>query len=144
MPRYSFECPACSVQFERALKMGEHLTHPCPACGGAAPRQWAGQRLGFEFAGAAGTAQGNSGVAMHDYPTADQAVGRSAADRWGEIQSREQLKQEVRRGGKTNGVIRRNSPDGRYIEYTAYTPEAKQARLRLVEEAAAVKKKVQG
>jgi len=135
MPKFTFSCIECQVRFERNLKMGEHSTHTCPSCKGQAPRLWDGQGFGFDFATTPGTAQANSGVTKHDYPTADVAVGMSAEARWQEIQDREQVKRKVRQGGKTNGLIRKHAPDNTYVEYEAMTPERKEARIRLTEEA---------
>ena len=46
-----------------------------------------------------------------------------------------QVKRKVRQGGKTNGLIRKHAPDNTYVEYEAMTPERKEARIRLTEEA---------
>lgn len=142
MPKYTFTCEECNVRFDRNLKMGDHPTHPCPACKDPAPRLWDGQGFGFEFSDGAGTPNGNSGVAKHDYPTADIAVGRSASARWREIDAREGVKRQVRKGGKTNGLIRKDSRDGAFIDYEAMTPATLEARKELVDKADAVKKAV--
>ena len=133
MPKYTFECPACEVQFERTLKMDEHPTHPCPSCRGQAPRVWMGQGFGFDFAAPANAAPANTGVAKHDYPTADQAVGSSADARWGEYNAREKVKGEVRKVGGNRALIRRNGQN--YVEYEAGTSNLLDARKKLVKEA---------
>lgn len=140
MPKYQFSCQECNVRFDRNLKMGEHATHPCPSCKELAPRVWDGQGFGFDFAATSGTAQANSGVTKHDYPTADIGVGMSAEARWKEIQAREEVKRKVRQGGKSSGLIRKHGPDNTFIEYEAMTPERKEARKRLAEEAKRVEK----
>lgn len=131
MPKYSFECQACSVRFERALKIGGHTTHPCPTCKEPAPRVWQGQGFGFGFAESQGTQIGNSGVTKHDYPTADQAVGSSAEARWAEITEREKLKQKVREGGGSQALVREHGPGNTYIEYATMTSEQRSQRVEL-------------
>lgn len=113
MPKYSFECE-CGTQFSKTLKMGEHPTHECPNCEQEAPRVWEG--FGFSFA-PGGSAPANSGVAKHDYPTADYAVGRDADSRWAEYRARERVKDKVREVGGSRALIRKNGQD--YVEYTA-------------------------
>jgi putative FmdB family regulatory protein len=140
MPKYKFSCLECNVRFDRNLKMGEHPTHVCPSCKEIAPRVWDGQGFGFDFATTSGTAEANSGVTKHDYPTDDIAVGMQASARWQEIHAREELKRQVRLGGKSQGLIRKHAPDRTFIEYEAMTPERKEARKRLAEEAKRVAK----
>lgn len=135
MPKYGFSCLECNVRFDRNLKMGEHSTHPCPSCKELAPRVWDGQGFGFDFAVTSGTAQANSGVTKHDYPTDDIAVGMQASARWQEIHAREEVKRRVRQGGKSTGLIRKHAKDNTFIEYEAMTPERKEARIRLFDEA---------
>ena len=113
MPKFSFDCK-CGTRFSRTLKMGEHQTYPCPACGNDAPRLWEG--FGFNFA-AGGTAPGNSGVTKHDYPTDDFVVGRDAEARWQDHFAREEVKNKVRAGGGSRTLIRKNGKD--YVEYVA-------------------------
>lgn len=114
MPKYSFECSNCSTHFSRNLKMGEHPTHECPNCHEEAPRAWEG--FGFSFA-RGGSAPANSGVAKHDYPSADQVVGHDAEKRWAEYRAREQVKDKVREVGGSRALVRKNGKD--YVEYAA-------------------------
>jgi hypothetical protein len=79
-------------------------------------------------------------VTKHDYPTADIAVGMSADTRWQEIQARETVKRQVRKGGQANALIRKHAPDNTFIEYEAVTPERNEARKRLIAAAKRVEK----
>lgn len=128
MPKYSFEC-GCGLNFTRTLKMGDHKTHDCPNCGEAAPRLFEG--FGFAFA-PGGKAPGNSGVSKHDYPTADQAVGRSSEQRWEEYRARDKVKEEVRKVGGDRALIRRNGPD--YVEYQAGNRSTVETRKKVSQE----------
>lgn len=143
MPKYVFECQECKLRFDRNLKIGENAVHPCPGCKEAAPRVWDGQGFGFDFAPTPGTLNGNSGVTKHDYPTADQAVGQSASLRWQEIEAREEVKQKVRQGGGSKGLVRKHALDNSYIEYEAVTPERNEARKKLIQEVKQVEKAVE-
>lgn len=133
MPKFAFECGACQVQFERTLKMGEHVDHPCPACQQPAPRLWMGQGFAFDFAAPVASAPANTGVAKHDYPTADQAVGSSATSRWSEYTARAEVKDKVRTVGGHRALLRRNGQD--YVEYEAGTQKLLDTRKKLVKEA---------
>lgn len=134
MPKFTFECPSCQLQFSRSLKQGLHTAHPCPSCQGEAPRVFEG--FGFNFSQVAATGSpGNSGVAKHDYPTADQAVGSSADSRWGEINAREQVKAKVREVGGNRALIRRQGvEEGKtYVEYEAGNDTLIKGRKSLVQ-----------
>lgn len=133
MPKFTFECEFCATRFSRTLKMGVHKTHPCPSCKAPAARFWPGQGFGFDFAATEGTSSGNSGVAKHDYPTADQAVGRSADSRWQEMAARGEVKDKVREVGGSRALIRRTGKDS--IEYEAGTDATIARRKALVKEA---------
>jgi len=127
MPRYVFECQneSCNCRFDRNLKMGEHPTHECPSCHEEAPRCLEGE--GFAFGFKVGEAQqGNSGVHKEDYPTADQAVGRSADVRWASYRERDKVKDQVRAGEGTHALIRQNGPD--FVEYQAMSKPGLEAR----------------
>jgi|SRR5688572_9286373 len=131
MPQYSFLCPRCRLTFKRRMSMGAHVTHICPECKGVAPRQWEGQGFGFEFQTGAGTAQANSGVSKHDYPTADQAVGRSAESQWEVIHARNKAKNKVRERGVA--LSRRDQLEAGQVvsEYTALPQQSFDARKKL-------------
>lgn len=129
MPTYAFECEECSVEFERSLKMAEHLTHACPSCGDLAHRVWDSASLSFAFKGAQTGATANTGVHADDYPTADKAVGRDSDARWAEIQERERVKNEARRQGGTHALIRHNRRD--YIDYEPMSDGGRIARRNL-------------
>lgn len=46
MPHYDFHCKACQQVFTTVKSIKEDLTaHPCPVCGAAASRHWAGTKL---------------------------------------------------------------------------------------------------
>lgn len=130
MPKYAFECPVCELRFERNLKVGNHPTHNCPSCKDPAPLVVSG--FGFSF-GEGGEAQSNSGVHGHDYPTADQAVGRSAKRRWEHLEARDKVKKEARRQGQTHALIR-HTGEG-YIDYEPMNDQGREARRKLVKEA---------
>jgi putative FmdB family regulatory protein len=135
MPKYTFECDSCNVRFTRTLKMGEHLTCACPKCREQVPRFWDGQGFSFDFA-EGGKAPANSGVTKHDYPTADQAVGRSADKRWAEYREREKVKEKVRERGGSRALNRTDSPEingnRSYIQYTAIGEKELQGRREVV------------
>lgn len=130
MPKYSFECEPCNVKFDRNLKVGEHLSHECPSCSEQAPLIVTD--FGFSFAAGTG-AQSNSGVHGHDYPTADQAVGRSAAKRWDHIREREKVKKAARDQGGTHALIRHTGGD--FIDYEPMSDAGRDARRKLVKQA---------
>jgi len=136
MPKYTFECPGCQTQFTRTLKMGGHEDHLCPSCGTSAPRFWGGQGFGFGFAEGSG-APGNTGVTKDDYPTADQAVGKSAQGRWQEQAARAQVKDKVREVGDTHALIRRHvTEEGKpAVEYEVGGEKVLKTRRKLVKEA---------
>ena len=138
MPRYTFDCVNCNARFTKTLKTGEHPTHGCPECGEEAPRLFDGQGFGFDFA--EGKTPGNSGVTKQDYPTADQAVGRSAEARWGEVTARKQVKDKVREVGGTHALIRRNGSD--YVEYEAGGEAILEKRRKLVKDGNELPEKV--
>jgi len=131
VPQYSFFCANCRLQFKRRLQMGAHPTHTCPSCNKGATRQWEGQGFGFEFGETAGTARANSGVSKHDYPTADQVVGRSADAQWQVIHARNAAKSKIR--GRGVALARRDSvADGQAVtEYTTMNQGNFDARKRL-------------
>lgn len=131
MPQYTFFCAACSLQFKRRLAMGVHPTCLCPGCKKAAARQWEGQGFGFGFEATAGTALGNSGVTTHDYPTADNIVGRSAEAQWGLIHARNAAKDKIRGNGV--GLSRRDQVENGEVvsEYVTLSPGTFEARKRL-------------
>lgn len=134
MPKYTFECKSCNARFTRNLKMDDHQSHACPSCGGDAPRFWEGQGFGFDFE--QGKTPGNSGVSKHDNPTADQAVGSSAEQRWGEYQARTKVKEKVREVGKTHALTRRNGIEkGKpFVEYGAGGDAVLEHRRQFVKE----------
>lgn len=129
MPKYTFSCEECSLEFERTLKMGEHLTHECPSCKQEAFRAWGEDGLSFSFTGSPTGGTANTGVHADDYPTADKAVGRDADARWEEIGAREAVKNQARAQGNTHALIRHNSRD--HIDYEPMTQTGRQARKGL-------------
>lgn len=128
MPKFTFECHACLVEFSRTLKMGLHETHPCPECDDPAPRIFEG--FGFGFADSTTASPGNTGVSKNDYPTADQAVGSSADKRWEILQEREKVKSAVRSTSGERTLIRRNGQN--YVEYEAGSQNLVEGRKSLV------------
>jgi len=130
MPKYSFECDACSVRFERSLKIGEHPTHDCPSCHEPAPLVVGD--FGFSFEKGSG-APANSGVHDHDYPTADKAVGRSSLERWSVMRERDKVKKQAREQGGTHALIRHTGKD--YIDYEPMSDAGLSARKNLAKEA---------
>jgi len=133
MPQYTFRCNACNLQFKRRLAMGVHATCACPSCKQGAPREWEGQGFGFGFQETAATAQGNSGVAKHDYPTADNIVGRSAEAQWNIIHRRNAAKDKIR--GTGVGLARRDHKAGDQVvtEYATLSQGGFEARKQLEE-----------
>jgi hypothetical protein len=109
--------------------MGEHPHHACPNCGAQAPRQWNGAKFGFDFA--EGKTPGNSGVSKDDYPTADQAVGKSAEARWAEYDERAKVKEKVREVGGHRALARTHGDGNRHIEYTSGGEELIKQRKEL-------------
>jgi len=130
VPKYEFECPVCVLKFDRNLKVGEHPTHDCPSCHDPAPLVVSD--FGFSFAAGKG-ATANSGVHGQDYPTADQAVGRSATKRWEIIQAREKVKKAAREQGGTPALIRHTGKD--FIDYEPMSDQGRAARRKLAKEA---------
>lgn len=131
MPQYMFFCTPCNLVFKRRLSMGEHSEHACPACKKSAPRKWDGQPLSHSFSATPGTAVSNSGVSQHDYPTADNIVGRSAEARWAKQWERNSIKNKVRDKGVA--LARRDLvEDGKVVsEYTALGQPQFDARKKL-------------
>ena len=129
MPTYTFGCEDCNVEFERTLKMAEHLSHPCPSCGQDSARVWDADSLAFSFQGQQTGSTANTGVHDNDYPTADKVVGRDADARWAMINERERVKAEARRRGGTHALIRHNHRD--YIDYEPMTDGGRTARRNL-------------
>lgn len=138
MPKYVFECQACSTRFERTLKMGDYPTQTCPSCKEAAPRLFAGNGFGFGFSAPANASPANTGVHGQDYPTADQIVGRSAEQRWGTYNKRDEVKKKVREEGKSPALARLDGEG--YTEYSAMAPEERGAREKLVDYAVQIEK----
>lgn len=128
MPKFTFECSACLIEFSKNLKMGLHETCPCPECDNPAPRLFEG--FGFGFAESSTASPGNTGVSKNDYPTADQAVGSSADKRWEVLQAREKVKSAVRSTSGERTLIRRNGTD--YVEYEAGSKNLVDGRKALV------------
>lgn len=139
MPKYSFQCTPCELEFSRTLKMANHPDHECPKCGESAPRAW--ESFGFSFA-LGGSAPANSGVSKHDHPTADHAVGRDADARWEEYRVRDKIKKQVRTEGGTHALIRKNGKN--YIDYQAGGANLIPTRKKLSQEASEVLKKPKG
>lgn len=131
MPQYTFFCKLCALQFKRRLSMGDHEAHACPECSNDAERKWDGQPLSHNFAPGAGTARANSGVSQHDYPTADNIVGRSAEMRWAEQHHRNSAKAKVR--GQGVALARKDISEGGQMvsEYTAMDKSRFDARKKL-------------
>lgn len=115
------------------MKMGDYQSHDCPNCGSTAPRLFEG--FGFNFA--AGKTPGNSGVAKHDYPTADYAVGSDADKRWAEYAERDKVKKKVREVGGSRTLVRTQAPD--HIEYHAAGEETLRKRRKLIKDFRAAK-----
>ncbi len=130
MPLYVYECQDCNIRFERTLPMGEHTMHECPSCKTDAPQVIDGFSFGF-VEGKGATA--NTGVHKNDYPTADQAVGKSAEQRWTTVHAREQVKSEARKQGGTDALIRHNTPE--YIDYEPMSDVGRKAHFNLAKKA---------
>ena len=135
MPKFTFDCE-CGTRFTRTLKQGVHPFYECPKCAGEAPRLWDGQGFSHSFARGEGS-PGNTGVGRYDNPSADEVVGFSADQRWGEINEREKVKKQVREMGGTRALMRRNGKEkGQdFIEYTAGNENLIEARKVLVKAA---------
>jgi putative FmdB family regulatory protein len=131
MPFYAFECVECQVRFERNLRIGEYQQYPCPSCKKQVPL--VPSSFGFSFSETAGAPAANSGVHDLDYPTADKAVGRSAHERWAQIDARETVKKQARQQGETHALIRRTGDD--YIDYEPMSDQGRAARKSLAREA---------
>lgn len=129
MPKYTFVCDACVIEFDRNLKMDQHLTHPCPSCTGAAPRLWEAAGISFNFADSPNGSPANSGVHKEDYPTADHLIGKDADKRWGMINEREKVKNAARVQGDTHALIRTGTAD--YLDYEPMSDTGLNARRRL-------------
>lgn len=119
MPQYTFYCKGCNLQFKCRLKMGDHKTHKCASCKGEATRVLQG--FGFDFAQTAATSKANSGVTKHDYPTADNIVGRSAEKKWDQIYARNVAKDKFRQETGAVALSRKDSVEAGQI-VTEYKP----------------------
>ena len=137
MPKYVFECQECQVRFERTLKMGDHISHPCPECTEEAPAVIEGFAFGFKEP--SGSALANTGVHKNDYPTADQAVGKDSERRWETVHAREQVKAEARRQGQTDALIRHTSEQ--HIDYEPMSDVGRKAHYNLAKKAVAAVRK---
>lgn len=128
MPQYTFYCDNCNLQFKRRLKMDDHQTSKCASCKGEARRILEG--FGFDFAATEATAQANSGVSKHDYPTADNIVGRSAEAKWAQIHARNAAKNKFRSETGAVALARKDIQEegGRVTEYTALNQSKFDAR----------------
>lgn len=135
MPRYTFECADCGAKFTKSLKMGEHPSYSCPSCGTDASRVWEGESFGFDFQ--KGSVPGNSGVTKHDYPTADQMIGRDSEKRWQKVHERDKVKKIVREKGGHHALVRKHVvEEGKpYIEYGAGGENVLKIRRKLVKAA---------
>lgn len=131
MPQYTFYCEACNLQFKKKLSMGEHSHHKCPNCKDKAARFLEG--FGFGFSPTAGTAIANSGVTKHDYPTADNIVGRSADERWKIVDARNKAKKKLRETAGAVALSRRDISEGgkQVSEYTTLGQTQFDARKQL-------------
>ena len=115
--------------------MGDHGSHECPSCKEQAPRVM--DAFGFGFKETPGKT-GNSGVHKDDYPTADQAVGRSAELRWQHVNERNKVKDQVREMGQTHALMRRTGADESgtpFVEYEPMSPVGRDARRNLTKTA---------
>lgn len=121
MPKYTFFCKDCQLEIERRLSMGSHPTHKCPSCRKQAPRHFDGQGFGFGFTRTEGSKNANSGVAKHDYPTADEAVGSSAEERWKVMDARNKVKAKLRSDSEAVSLARKDVRVGGAMvsDYTA-------------------------
>lgn len=129
MPKYTFVCAGCVLEFDRTLKIGEHPTHPCPSCSSEADRVWESTGISFGFASSSTAAPANSGVHKEDYPTADHIIGKDADKRWATIHEREKIKAQARQQGGTHALIRHTGSD--YIDYEPMTQTGTSARRAL-------------
>ena len=123
------------MRFERTLKLGTHVTHPCPHCEEESPQVIEGFAFGF----AEGSTIANSGVHKLDYPTADQAVGRDADKSWEVITARDVVKTEARKTGGTEALIRYHSRD--HIDYEPMSDPGRKAHYKLASKAVAAMKR---
>ena len=131
MPQYTFHCQPCNLQFKKRLVIGDYPEYKCPACKKKAPRKL--EAFGFGFAEGKGTALANSGVSKHDYPTADQIVGRSAEKRWSEIEVRNEAKAKFREETGAMALSRQTIQEGNQevTEYRALQEPQFKARKKM-------------
>lgn len=131
MPKYTFVCDSCVIEFSRTLKMGEHANHPCPSCTEEANRVWENNSISFGFKDSPNAAPANTGVHKEDYPTADHIIGKDAERRWGVIHEREKVKAAARQKGGTHALIRHTGKDDSYIDYEPMSQTGVSARRQL-------------
>lgn len=131
MPQYTFYCKPCNLQFTKRLRMDSNQEYKCPSCKKMAPRKVQG--FGFDFAPTEGTARANSGVSKHDYPTADNIVGRSAEERWQALDARNRAKKQLRDQTGAVALSRRDfTENGTPVtEYTSLGTPQFEARKKL-------------
>jgi len=87
--------------------------------------------MSHAFAASSGTAKANSGVSQHDYPTADNIVGRSAEMRWNEQHKRNEAKAKIR--GEGVALARHDSTENGSVvsEYQSLNQNKFDARKKL-------------
>jgi len=139
MPKYRFECEDCNLQFTQNLKIGNHQEHACPECKKPAVRVL--DSFSSQFVRNPDAPPGNTGVAKHDYPTADMAVGPEAEARWADYRRRAKVKDEVRKEGGTHKLIRSDGPG--YSDYGAMTEGAAKGRAHVAKKAVEVLQSVE-
>lgn len=104
MPVFEYACQACEVEFEEVLTLQDDIKqyttwHPCPSCGGQAPRLGI-SLTNFNFKGGVrgeSGVHGQSGSHDLDYPTLDKAVGRSAEKKWDRIRNEKAVREKIRK-----------------------------------------------
>lgn len=117
--------------------MGTWPTHACPHCKEEAPRKFE-DGFSFAFQAGKGADQANTGVHDLDYPSADKVVGRSAESRWDTFRQRQKVKEEVRKVGGGQALVRRDGPG--FVEYDAMTDASLAARAKTVDYAVALER----
>jgi len=111
MPMYEFQCPDCSLLFEKLIRTKDEDTMPCPSCKGEATKKLSG--FGFKFG--SGQTPGNTGVDSLDR-SIDKTVGRDAEVRWEAIKDRNARKRAIQHqvGGDTPVPLTKNPHTGEY------------------------------
>lgn len=131
MPVYEFQCQACGLRFEQAVKVANReKPSPCPNCQQAAPRSMPSQVSGVFHQTATGPGPQNTGVSEFDAHV-DRVIGDHAQQGWKVAEQRVGVKRKVlARHPGAKGLDLSRQLDG---SYQILSPEARGVMERSLE-----------